>query len=40
MTDKKINTKGGAYIGGNVNTGGGDFVGEIYLALLSKVGCI
>ncbi len=28
MTDKKINTNGGAYIGGNVNTGGGDFVGR------------
>ncbi len=28
MTDKKINTKGGAYIGGNVNTGGGDCVGR------------
>ena len=28
MTDKKINTKGGAYIAGNVNTGGGDLVGR------------
>ena len=26
MTKKKINTEGGAYIGGSVNTGGGDFV--------------
>jgi hypothetical protein len=34
MTDKKknnpeeVNTEGGAHIGGNVNTGGGDFVGR------------
>jgi hypothetical protein len=34
MMDKKkskpeeVNTEGGAYVGGNVNTGGGDFVGR------------
>ena len=28
MSDKKTNTNGGASIDGNVNTGGGDFVGR------------
>ncbi|MEA3351523.1 MAG: hypothetical protein U9Q82_12935 [Chloroflexota bacterium] len=28
MSEKKTNTEGGAYIGGGVNTGGGDFVGR------------
>lgn len=28
MGKRKIKTEGGAYIGGNVNTGGGDLVGR------------
>ena len=28
MTDKKVDTGGGAYVSGGVNTGGGDFVGR------------
>jgi hypothetical protein len=28
MSKKNINTDGGAYVGGNVNTGGGDFTGR------------
>lgn len=38
MTKKKINTEGGAYIGGSVNTGGGDFVGRDLSRIVERRG--